>query len=412
MKAKHVVVIGGGIAGLTAALRLAELGFAVDVYEAAPELGGRTKSHVDAQLQVWVDNGPHLMVGAYVATQKLLADVGAITNVSWQHHLTLPLWHQRRGFFALEAKPWLPIALALLLAVAKLPGHGYQSVLAMLKIALSMHSRNETQTVAEWAKAVKAPALLQQDLLEVLCLGVMNEPMATANAKTFARVLATSFASHSFAKMGWFHLPLSQALITPVVKRCQALGVKFHLRQSIRDVRSVQADAIVLALPAAARNRLLGVAEPIATMAITNIHFWLEEPIEIPHKMIGMLGTYSQWLFDVSAMMNESGQLQHVCVTISADTSTMSQEEICHKVWLEIETMACRTLKAPRKTRLIREKRATTLVRPIKAVALPPHIIDAGEAPYPGQLPATIELAVISGEKAALAVANITGKKA
>ncbi|OIP99903.1 MAG: hypothetical protein AUK35_04575 [Zetaproteobacteria bacterium CG2_30_46_52] len=408
---KHVIVVGGGIAGLTAALRLAERGFAVDVYDAAPELGGRTKSHFDEGLQVWVDNGPHLMVGAYEATQKLMADVGASDLASWQHHLTLPLWHQQRGFFALEAKPYLPIALALLVAVAKLPGHGYKSVLAMLKIALGMHKRNETQTVAAWMEEVKAPDLLKQDMLEVLCLGVMNEPMLTANAKTFARVLATSFASHNFAKMGWFNKPLSQALVAPVVNACEKQGVRFYSRQTIRDISELKADAVVLALPATARNRLLGIDAPVETMAITNIHFWLEEPIEMSNMMVGMLGTYSQWLFDVSAMTHESGQLQHLCVTVSADVSDMRQEEMMNKAWSEIEVMVGRPLQMPLKSRLIREKRATTLVRPFGSIDLPSHFIDAGESPFPGQLPATIELAVISGEKAAAAVTNITREK-
>ncbi|MDQ6978428.1 MAG: FAD-dependent oxidoreductase, partial [Ghiorsea sp.] len=112
--AKRIAVVGGGIAGLTAALRLAEQGYAVDLFEAAPALGGRTKSFYDEEVGEWVDNGPHAMVGAYHATLKLLGDVGVLQHVNWQSSLTLPLWDMQRGFFDLKSASWLPVNVALI----------------------------------------------------------------------------------------------------------------------------------------------------------------------------------------------------------------------------------------------------------------------------------------------------------
>ena len=397
---KTVAVIGGGIAGLTASLRLAELGYKVDLYEAAPELGGRTKSFYDETVSEWVDNGPHLMVGAYFATRKLLEDVGASHHVTWQPSLTLPLWDKKRGFFSLGARLWLPIPLALMLAVAKMPGHGWASVRAMLKLATTMANRDEEQTVQSWLEEIQAPDLLIQDMLEVLCLGVMNEPLETANAKTFARVLATSFSSHQHAKMGWFNQSLSQGLINPVVDKAKELGVNFHLKHTIRDLSELKHDAVVLAIPAFARNRLLGIKEEIETQVITNIHLWFDEEIHLPSSMLGMLGTYSQWLFDVNQMTKHEGK-QHVCVTVSADDLKKSQTECLQTVLREVEDVLVRPLPMPVQTRVIREKRATVLVRLQKTYELPKNVFDACEAPCPGQLPATIELAVISGSEAA-----------
>jgi len=400
---QRVAVIGGGVAGLTASLRLAEQGFAVDTYEAAPALGGRTKSFYDKKQHVWVDNGPHMMVGAYHATQQLLADIGASDYVSWQDCLTLPLWDETRGHFALQATSKLPIALALLLAVAKLPQHDLSSVKAMLYIALSMKNiKDEQQTVAQWLKQCHAPDILIQDMLEVLCLGVMNEKISTANAKTFARVLNTSFSSHQNAKMGWFNRPLNQALIEPLTNQAKDKGVHFHLRHSIRCLHDLTHDAIVLALPAFARNRLLGIQHHTASQSITNIHLWLEQQLVLPSMMVGMLGSYSQWLFDVSKMTQESG-LQHLCITISADESGLNADACLQRVLNELATMFAQNI-TPQHSRVIREKRATVLVRPHQDVELPAHVFDAGESPQPGQLPATIELAVLQGEKAAQSV--------
>jgi len=398
---QRVAVVGGGIAGLTAALRLAEKGYQIDLYEAAPALGGRTKSFYDEEVDEWVDNGPHAVVGAYHATLKLLKDVGASANISWQPSLTLSLWDKQRGFFDLKAASWLPVNLALIWAVYRLPNHDMSSVKAMLRLAMTMMNRDETQTVQQWMDEIKAPDVLIQDMLEVLCLGVMNEPMQTANAKTFARVLATSFSSHQNAKMGWFNKSLSQGLIAPIADKLRELGVNMELRHTVRSLDELDHDSVVLALPAFARNRLLAIEEDVNTQAITNIHLWFEEEVTIPNMMQGMLGTYGQWLFDVSAMMKRKNGLQHLCMIISADMSQKSQDELIALARKDMETMLGKKLPQPKKVRFIREKRATVLVQNGLDVNLPSHVFDAGEMPFPGQLPATIELAVISGEKAA-----------
>ncbi len=401
MQSKRVAVVGGGVAGMTAALRLAESGYHVDLFESAPALGGRTKSFYDEEVDEWVDNGPHAMVGAYHATLKLLEDIDATQYASWQSSLTLSLWDEQRGFFDLKAASWLPVNIALIWAVYRLPGHDFSSVKAMLRLAMTMHNRNEEQTVQQWMHEIAAPKRLVEDMLEVLCLGVMNEPMNTAKAKTFALVLALSFSSHRNAKMGWFNQPLSQALVAPLADKLRSLGVNIELRSSIRSLDDLNHDSIVLALPAFARNRLLGINEDVATQAITNIHLWFEDKIELPNIMQGMLGTYGQWLFDVSAMTNQENKLQHLCVIISADESEKSQGELIALVLSEIETMLAVKLTQPKKVRFIREKRATVLVRAFEDVDLPSHVFDVGEAPQIGELPATIELAVKAGEKSA-----------
>jgi len=266
-------------------------------------------------------------------------------------------------------------------------------------------NRNETQTVQQWMDEIQAPKRLIEDMLEVLCLGVMNEPMQTANAKTFARVLATSFSSHKNAKMGWFNKPLSQALVAPIADKLRGLGVNMVLRHSVRSLNELDHDAVVLALPAFARNRLLGIKQDVETQAITNIHLWFEENLNLPNMMQGMLGTYGQWLFDVSKMMGQTTGLQHVCMIISADETELSQIDGSQKALIdsvlhEMEMMLGRALPKPKKVRFIREKRATVLVRNQEKLDLPEHVFLACESPAPGELPATIELAVISGEKA------------
>ncbi len=433
-KIAAIAVIGGGLAGLTAAIRLAEDGADVTLFEAAPTLGGRTRSFVDRTTGVCCDNGPHLLVGAYHRTIALLQEATDQTAIHWQPTLDLPLWAEDRGHFHFRPSRWLPFPMALLHAAAALPAHHADSAIAMLKLARAMRGRIEPQTsVTSWLTPLQIPAALQRDLLEPLCLGAMNEPGSSANAASFARVLSESFSCRNHARLGWFTAPLAQALIAPLQQRATALGVQLKLRHRIhrldadnsqvhligaaeQHASAARFDAAILALPAHARDKILhqpGSATP--TSPITNIHLWYREPHPLPAPLVGGIGTRGHWFFDLTAMHTaatgnptQRSPAQHICVVISADTAARDHSALLQQVNRELHaichrgnghtTNSCK----PHHYRIITEQRATALVRPqAPQPPLPASIIDAAEMPQPGELPATIELAVQRGEAAA-----------
>ena len=410
-----IAIIGGGLTGLTCALRLAEQGEAVHLFEAAPELGGRTKSFYERQIGDWVDNGPHLLIGAYQTTQKLLEDVDAADHVTWQRSLQLPLWDQHRGFFSLTPPSWLPLPLALLIAIAQMPGHGLPSIMGMMRIAKGM-KKPVASNVAAWLAAMGIPPALKRDMLEPLCLGAMNTPMDRADSHSFARVLEEAFASHASARLGWFNRPLSQALIQPIEKRLEALGVAIHRSTPVRSIEREQEQCklfdsnaalgsyarTVVALPAYARNRLLDIDEKVSTEAITNVHLWFEEHVELPAHLLGCIGTYSQWFFDVSAQTGED-KLSHLCAVISADAPA-DRSETLRKVLEELESVMQRPLPKLLHSRIVCEQRATVLTAAQNSRRSGGTLFDASESPRPGDLPATIEAAVLRGEEAAQAL--------
>ena len=201
-----IAIIGGGLCGLTSAIRLAEKGHDIHLYEAAPALGGRTRSFYDTTVDQWVDNGPHLLIGAYRATRNLLESVGAGSNITWQHSLKLPLWDQKRGHFCLAPHPYLPFPLALMTALYRLPGHTVSSLSSLLRIDRSM-KRVSATSVKAWMEQERVSPALQRDLIEPLCLGAMNEPMESADCSSFASVLREAFANHDHARLGWFNKP-------------------------------------------------------------------------------------------------------------------------------------------------------------------------------------------------------------
>jgi len=407
-----VAIIGGGICGLTTALRLAESGIEVELFEAAPEPGGRTRSFIDKKTGEWCDNGPHLLNGAYTATQKLLADCHASKHVDWQPSLKLPLWDRQRQYFSLHPSTLLPFPLALLLGTMSMPGHHWRSALAMLRLNQSVKSRQRTvQSVGALLQHCNAPAEFIRDMIEPICLGAMNESIETADACTFGRILDESFASRRSARLGWFNKPLQQALIKPLVKQAENAGAIIHTRrrvQMLQDkgdivmVDGLRFDACVIALPAYARNRLLGKDAVCETRAISNVHLWYHGHPGLPEPFIGGIGTLGQWFFDISSQMGQiNPPRRHLCAVISAADDTIPHDKLVEQLNGELSLM-CGLNCSPSHTRIVHEKRATVLVRNHACKPASGRIIDASESPMPGELPATIEFAVQRGEKAAM----------
>ncbi|MDX8403394.1 MAG: FAD-dependent oxidoreductase [Mariprofundaceae bacterium] len=412
---KHpIAIVGGGLCGLTSAIRLAEKGHHVHLYEAAPALGGRTRSFYDSNVNEWVDNGPHLLIGAYKATCRLLKSVNAENNISWQRSLKLSLWDKKRGHFSLTPSPYLPFPLALMTALYQLPDHTVDSLLSLLRIDRGMKDRStkgiSLPTVKEWMESENISPALQRDLIEPLCLGVMNEPMENADTSSFTSVLREAFANHDHARLGWFNKPLSEALIQPLEQRLQSLGVSIFTRTTIRSIEQTD-DAcllhtgqqelgpyqnVIIALPAYARNRLMGIDEPVETSPITNVHLWFESDIFLPDSLVGGIGTRGQWYFDISSQMNRDGT-HHICAVISAEEAG-DKEVLIQNICSELTMLSGIETLQPVHSKIITEQRATVLVNDKHQRLNVGMIIDASEAPLPGDFPATIEAAVLRGE--------------
>jgi len=431
MSHSHIAIIGAGLTGITAAIRATEQGHHVDLYEAAPQLGGRTRSFFHQPSQTWVDHGPHLLIGVYERTLQLLKEANALQHTAWQDTLALPLWDTERGHFGLKTSPYLPFSLALIRAVQQMSGHGLAMIPSLLRMAFSMNKMSMEKmamkktdskkfahvSVTQWMQQANIQLPLQRDMIEVLCFGAMNEAMDTADAASFAHVLQQAFANHKNARLGWFTKPLSQALIDPLVQCCEALGVRIHTSSRVQSLQNNHQnctlttrhgcktyDKIVLATAPTIRNKLLNIQQTIETRSITNIHLWFDQAVTLASPFIGGIGTYGQWFFDVSHQFHQHQSdkqtLSHICIVISADQGTQNPSEKIRTVINELQGMTGQTDLNPVHQKVITVQAATHLVRPLSAPSLPHSIIDACEQPMPGELPATIESAIIRGEQA------------
>ena len=411
--AQHIAVIGGGLAGLTAALDIAKQGMHVDLYESAPSLGGRTQSFFHHPSQSWVDHGPHLLIGAYHHTIALLKEIDALQNTQWQNSLNLPLWDMQRGHFSLATSKLLPFPLALMHAVYKMPHHGMKTLPSLLRMALSMKNISSDK-VSDWMIKANIHPNLQRDMLEVLCLAAMNEHMHAANAASFAQVLQQAFSTHHTARLGWFTKPLSQALIQPLESHCKTRGVHIHTSSRVLALHAHQHGCdvktrlgkkhyhqVILACSPSIRNKLLHIEQPIATQSITNIHLWFDQQVTLQTPFVGGIGTYGQWFFDISQQFNTKASSSHICAVISADKSKSSKTKKVHTVLQELQHITQQPQLQPISQRIITVQTATHCVCPIARPNMPKHTIDACEQPTEGELPATIETAVLRGHRAA-----------
>lgn len=417
MNAAHVV--GAGLAGLNAALRLALAGNAVTLYDAAPHAGGRCRSFFDASLDAVIDNGRHLMVSGNSDTLAYLDLIGARDLVEASPRARFDFYDVDNGArWAVDfgrGRGRLSVLHALMRARNRPPGVTVQALIADLRKL----RRAGDATVAECLQASPAYA----GLWRPLAVAVLNTPPATASAEQLHRVLAeTVLKGGAYARPLLTRAGLGAVLIDPALAALERLGatVKFSTRikglvvdggrvaeLTLADGSVVLGggDRIVLAVPHFQAAELLdGIDTPAENHAILNAHYALPDGWDAAPAMTGVLNGQAEWVF-------VSGRI--ASVTISAADAWMDKDAdaIARTLWPEVRTVLGLD---PRVTtvppcRVIKERRAT-FAQTVAAQNRRPHtrtalnnLVLAGDWTDTG-LPATIEGALRSGRVAAEAL--------
>ncbi len=285
-----IAIVGGGWAGLAAAVALADAGAiragdAITLFEAAPALGGRARavSLTLAGRRVELDNGQHLMLGAYRDCLRLIERVaGAESAVLHRRRMRL----SGTAGLSLAAAP-LPAPLHLLGALIGARGLSIGDRLSMItmmaRLTLARWRTPHGLTVAALLQRHRQPPRLVQAIWEPLCVGALNTPMEHACARSFCAVLRDSLGGS--ARASDFLLPqrtLSDVLPRPAERWLRAHGVTVHLQSPVRSVsarddhwwidaggRSQAVRDVILALPPHAAARVLSqVTTGSATRAI------------------------------------------------------------------------------------------------------------------------------------------------
>jgi hydroxysqualene dehydroxylase len=420
----RVAIIGGGYAGMAAAVALADCGIPVTVFESAMQLGGRARgvSYQDTHL----DNGQHLLLGCYRQTLYMIEKVGG--NIE-QDFLRLPLQLDLHGEFSLSTSS-LPapfhLLVALLTAQGLTVGERLNAMRFMLKLRRIKFSLPKDITATDLLAQYKQDEALTQKLWEPLCIAALNTPIHKASAQVLCNVLRDALnQSREYSDMllprinftALFPQRAADFVEQHSGKVCIACGVE-ALRplddgiELTTTLGTEKFDCVICAAPPVVAAKLL---RPVAALAETVAQIdalehqpiytvYLQYPahITLPHAMLGLHRRYSQWLFDKGRIAGQHGLIASV-ISAEGVHQALPQEDLAQKVITELRE-EFGIAEQPAWFKVIAEKRATfccapNLQRPSQLTALP-RLLLAGDYTV-GDYPATLEGAIISGLRCA-----------
>ncbi|HKT59100.1 MAG TPA: hydroxysqualene dehydroxylase HpnE [Gemmatimonadales bacterium] len=320
--ASTVVVVGGGLAGITAAIGLAERGTRVTVLEARPRLGGATYSFQRDSLTA--DTGQHVLLRCYSRYQELLGRLGALDRIAIQDRLDVPVLTPSHPPTRLRRGLHGPAPLHLLPALARyraLPAADRaRAVLAAraLRAVDPDDPANDGVTFGAWLRRHgQTPAAVDR-LWGLLCIAALNIVPDQASLALAARVFRTGLLDEVRAgDVGVPRVPLSRLHDGPARAAFARLGIGLHTGERVRgisgsgsgvsvrtDSGEVEADAVVLAVPHAAAARLAPPSavpdqrwDELGDAAILNVHVLYDRPVTtLP--LAAVLDAGSWWVFD------------------------------------------------------------------------------------------------------------------
>ena len=422
--ARKVAVIGGGYAGFAAAVELARHNVPVTLFEAAKQLGGRARrvEHQGHEL----DNGQHILIGAYQETLRLMALVGVDTEDTL---LRLPLEFDLPGRFHLKTAP-LPAPLHLAWGLLTATGLMWSERLSAARFIHALRKQRfklpEDITVAALLEQHRQSEHTIQLLWSPLCLAALNTPVDTASAQVFLHVLRDSLNGKRQASD--ILLPrtdLSRLFPDPAAAFIEKHGGAVLRNTAIRAIEKSQAGyslltdndrlnftGVICAVPPSRVSQLFSalpelsvaasLAENFRFQPICTVYLQYPTHVRLPKPMIGFADGFAQWAFDRGQLHNTPGLIA-VVISAAGKHTDISHEQLAERIHMEL-CNAIGTHPAPLLHKVITEKRATFscdagLVRPRQDTSLR-NLFLAGDYTE-GDYPATLEGAIRSGVKSA-----------
>ncbi len=423
---RHVAIVGGGWAGLACGVELAAAGVRTCLFEAARQLGGRAR-RVDVHGHA-LDNGQHILIGAYRETLRLMNQAGADPARVLRR---LPLELNYPGSAFCLRLPRIPAPLNLVIGLMTAKGCTAGEKIAAAKFMRSLQTRKyrlaEDISVAELLDQQHQTGSLRRFMWEPLCLAALNTPPEKASAQVFANVLRDSLGGERSDT----DLLLPNADLNAVFPDAAARFISGHggtirlservehIEQPLHIAGEAFDDIVIATAPqhaivllqdhpqTAAIARMLGDYryEPIGT-----VYLGYPAGVRLPLPMLGMdVGSpdrLGQWVFDRGQLGDAEGVMG--CVLSAAGTwNERDSDALAATLHAELQETLERPLPQPLWHQVIRERRATFSCRPglprPKSRTLLRGLWLAGDyvcADYP----ATLEGAIRSGVAAARAI--------
>jgi len=402
---RQIHVVGAGLAGLSAAVRLAARGLAVAVHEATNQAGGRCRSYYDSALGMEIDNGNHLVLSGNEAALSYLDLIGARAGLTTSPSASFPFidldtgarWTVRANDGIL---PWW-----ILDPARRVPGTRLREYFALAKLL-------RAKAGATIGETISCSGPLYARLIEPLLKSALNtEPQGGSAALAAAIIRETLAAGGRNCRPLIARNGLSNVFVKPAVQYIADHGGSVNFGRRLRQlalgadrvtaldfgdtsIDLTSSDAVVLAVPPAAAASLVPeLPTPTEFRAIVNAHFRVDPPEGLA-PMIGVVNGTAQWLFAFPGRLS-------VTVSAADDLLDLSREDLARRIWTEIAVIANLADAMPA-WQIVRERRATFAALPREETKRPgaetawENLVLAGDWTRTG-LPATIEGAIRSG---------------
>jgi squalene-associated FAD-dependent desaturase len=451
-----VLVIGAGLAGLSAAVALSGAGAKVSLVERKPYVGGRAYSYAHPALGEVIDS-QHVLLGCCTNLIDLCRLAGADRHIRWYDRITflepgMAGRPTRRSDIGASPLPS--------------PGHSLVSFLSAPMLSLADKSRitvglldfiggypnTDEEPFSAWLKRTKQTDRAIRHFWEPVIVGALNDTFERCSTRYAGQVFHESFLkSAEGGRLGIPSQPLSE-FYAAVAQQAEKQGTRLHVRTSIDRIAAMpdgtwtatasdgsvhRAGSLILALPfeqtarllgtlaenAVQRQRILPAMEHFIHAPITTIHLWFDREItELDHA--ALLDTRIQWMFNKSRIRRfegggavEAGQYLELVISASFAEIHATREEILAAA---VEELACffPTVRGAKILRsgVLKEARATFSVVPGLDQYRPAPDAAGGNLYLAGDWtrtgwPSTMEGAVRSGRLAAEAVARGAGNQ-
>ncbi|MEP3630837.1 MAG: hydroxysqualene dehydroxylase HpnE [Hyphomicrobiales bacterium] len=414
-----VHIVGLGVAGLSAAVRLAYAGCDVKLYDGAKAAGGRCRSFHDAKLDCLIDNGNHLLLSGNKSALSYLDLLNAQHELEIADAATFPFYDHasnERWSVTLDKGliPWWVLKKS-----RSIPGVRLSEFASALKFPFAGAQATIESLTGKTGK-------LFERFWEPMTWAVLNTTPDRASAKLMWSVFAETFAKGgTYCKPMIAKRGLSETFVDPALAFLETKGIKPQFNTPLKEMEMANGkvtrvhlgdevidlgtqDTVVLAVPRAQAARILSDSLiPDGDTAIVNAHFKMTDTWsadELP-PLLGLVNSKTHWIF-------VRGNI--ISLTISAADALgldrISEDDLLPQLWDEVVA----ALDLPTGTtydagRLIRERRATFDQSPESVAKRPAaqtqfsNLVLAGDWTDTG-VPATIEGSIRSGEMAAKAV--------
>jgi len=433
-----VVVIGGGVSGLAAAVDLASHDLSVLLIEQKQHCGGRTYSFLDKDTGDEVDNGQHLMMGCYHSTLKFLSTINTLSDVRIQKQLSVTFRDERRGEFLLRSA-FLPGAAGVLAGLLRLRSLSGLQRISLLRVGAALmfaspddDHRLQSITVTQWLNELHQSEASRKYLWNIIAIGTLNESPDVASAALFAKVLQSAFlGSGADAAMVIPTKGLSRILVDAAVEFLEQHHSAVLMNTSVDrlvtsgDVVSgiglssgetITPRAAISAVPYFDLPKMLGedhvrlfpkmnTIGQFIPSPIISIHLWFDRHF-IDEDFVALLDSPVQWVFNKSRMYDradEKKQFLSLVISAAGDIVEKEKDEIVAMALNELRRFYPNSAGATLVNSLvIKEKRATFSPRPGMEKFRPGQATPLRNFFLAGdwtdtKLPATIEGAVQSG---------------